>query len=156
MVELGRANGFHEAEVVGDGAEMGKQFGKGESAPPVRVETIGRSEQLGMSPEKGKTFAREERLGGGLAVVFSQDGFFIEEIELRGSAGHVEKDHPFRPRCHGVKGGGGIGETLALEERPERKRTDPDSGAGEEAAAIRFKIQVHSQTTEQLKILMSG
>jgi hypothetical protein len=46
-----------------------------------------------MTSEKGKSFSLEKLLRSELAVVFLEDRFVVEKVEVRGSTGHVEKDH---------------------------------------------------------------
>ena len=88
-----------------------------------------------MAAEKGETFPFKERLGCGLAVVFPQDGFLVEEVELLGRARHVEKDDALGLRRDGAQGRRHLAEEIPVEERSERERPKTCSGAGEEMAA---------------------
>jgi hypothetical protein len=93
VIELCRVERFHNAEFVGDSSEMGKKRGKFVSTHAMFSELVGRSEELGMTSEKGKSFSLEKLLRSELAVVFLEDRFVVEKVEVRGSTGHVEKDH---------------------------------------------------------------
>ena len=98
-----------------------------------------------MPAKKGETFPLEQLLGRELAVVFSQDRFVVEEIELRGRARHVEKDDAFGLRCDRAESLRDLPDRIAFKERSQRERAKSRSGAGEEAAAIETVDKIHSK-----------
>ena len=89
---------------------------------------------------ESKPLAGGEALGNPLAAVGRQLRLVVEEVELRGAAGHKQKDHPLgfrrkvrRPR--GERFGAGLSLVAAAKQGAERHRPYPHTAVGEEVPA---------------------
>ena len=74
---------------------------------------------------------------------FPQPGFVIEKIDMRWRTGHEHVNDPFcaswkMKRRQSAEALDWISKNLRVEERCERKRTEPGGGAGEKSAAVQY------------------
>ena len=95
MIELRRAAGLHDGDVVGDRSDVRdhlREFGAGLA---VAGELIARSQHGGVGTDERVALAVDDRRREGLAFQLGQLGLVVEELELRGRAGHEEVDDRF-------------------------------------------------------------
>ena len=140
VIDLVGVEGFDDAEVVGDGGEVGQQFGHPGAALAVLFEFEGGALEGGFGADEGEAFAFEEFGGAGLAAAFDELGFVVEEIELRGGADHVEVDDVLGLGGEvGVAGEGDVGRggggEVAGEEGAEGGGAEGEAAGLEEGAA---------------------
>ncbi len=95
VVELVGVHGADDAEVIGDGGEVGEHFGDFGLVFSVFVEVVEWAEEFGGAFDEGEGFAGEEFFGAVFEVVFFEFGFVVEEFVLRWRPGHVEVDDSF-------------------------------------------------------------
>ena len=148
VIELGSGHGADEGDFISDLGEVGEEFANPCARLTVLLELVTGAEQFGVAAKEGETFAFNELFWGELAVEFLEDGFVIEQVELRGSTHHVEEDHAF--------GGGGMGSKSAFlldfrfwricgEQLLKSESTEGEAAAGEEGASVNGKIRIHGE-----------
>jgi hypothetical protein len=153
MVELLGVAGLDDAQFIGDARQVRehlRQFCAGLAVPR---ELEARGHDRGVSLDEGVALVFDDIGGDGLAVVLREGGLVIEQVELRGRAGHEEVDDAFGfwrevrvARCEGILGRrrwkmedgrwrcGGEG-SVAEEQRCEGDFADADAALREEVAA---------------------
>ncbi len=132
VVDGGGGGGFNEGEVVGNGAEVGEDFGEVHAALAMWVEFEhgGGDEFVFALGHSGDALALGDGVGEGFFEAFVEVGFVVEEVELGGGAGHEEEDDAFGFGFWGGPGGGGLGGEVA-----EDGGAEAHGGGVEELAA---------------------
>ena len=136
VIELRGLHRPDDGELVDVLREVRQQVGQFGAGLAVARELERRAEQLGRAFDEREAFAFDDVFGDGLAVVLIQLRLGIEEIELRGRAGHEQVDDALRAgREVRTDGGGGRREEAIVEQRRECERTDAEAALLEEVAA---------------------
>ena len=138
---------LYDRDPVGDpGGDLREDRADLLAALPHLVKGMLRTEALERLPlELGDLLPLREALRHRLAIHGGELRLVVEGVEVGHTAGHVEPDHPLRPRRHMVRPDhprplgqiypgrrGGSGLPPASEERAEGERSEAASGTGEE------------------------
>jgi hypothetical protein len=137
VVELRRLHRFDDGDIVDHRRQMGEQVRKLRAALAVTCKGMRRAQQFRRSFDEREPLALDDVLRNRLAVVLIELRLVIEQVELRGRAGHEEEDNLFgfrrevrRPYRHGI--GRRLRKQAAVEQRAQRQRTDAEAGLLEE------------------------
>ena len=95
VIELVGVYGFDDSEVVDDAAEIGEHLGEFGSGLAMLFEFEGGGHHGGVLIDEGVALSFEDGFGHAAAVVFGEERFVIEEVELAGGTGHEEVDDAF-------------------------------------------------------------
>ena len=90
VIELRRADGFHNRDIVGNSLKVGKKFGDFRAAFAALGKFVGRTQQARHALDEGKALAFHELLGNKFAVVLLQLGLVVEHVQVRRRARHEE------------------------------------------------------------------
>src|SRR5262245_34560639 len=98
MVDLLRVHGLDHADVVGNGADKGKEIRDFEAGTPAALEFDERPARLELAIlQLGELLAFGERCRKGLVVNALQFRLEIKSLQMRWAARHAEMDHPSCP-----------------------------------------------------------
>src|SRR5213595_698983 len=92
VIELRGLHRSHDGYVIHDGSEMRQQIRKFRSALPVASKRMRRAQQFRGAFDKSEALALDNVLRNRLPIVFIQGRLVVEQVELRGGAGHEQKN----------------------------------------------------------------
>ena len=140
-----------DADVVDARGQARQQLADFDPGFAVAVEFPRRGKQIArFRPLKFRLFKRQR-----LAVIGRQSRFGIEQIDMRRSAGHIEKNHPLGFGCEvrlpngiGIGGpiGQGIGLRLLMEQAGQGERSEPAARLGQNVSPRKCLGLIHPCT----------
>ena len=143
VVDLLGRHRAHDADVVGDLADVGKQLGEVLAGLAVALERMLRTE----NPELLALQLRDllvlgERLRHGLAIATGKLGLVVEELQVGRSTRHAQEDHPL-DLCRAVRiarHAGRGSEEIRSEELRQAQAAQAHGGPAEERSTIQDAI----------------
>lgn len=142
MIEMFSVQGFDQAQIVGVLRQMRQQFGKRQPAFTVLVVVNLSPQQFGCSANERESLTSQKFLRAVLSVEFDQFRFELEQLEMRRTTHHMQKDDVLRfgwkmriadSGCFWTRTRSA--EQIVRQQRRERDRAKPVTGPSQQIAA---------------------
>ena len=165
MVELRRAAGLHDGDVVHDGRQMRQHLGELRPALSMLREFEARPQNRRIRPDEGITLPADHRRRQRLAFILRQHRLVIEHLELRRRTGHEHVNHRLRLRLK-MRGRSHIRALRGSKRRFRQQRSQRDlaradgaileeMSAGEVGGVHAGKEPFYEQSSALLSVILS-